>query len=380
MVSKDFCFRTRYKSVVKAKEALAKYTEGIAGKDAWLEEGSNFPFFLDTCVLLNLYDISAIERNAFIQFLQKNKQRMIIPSQVEREYIRHRIPRIKGFKSRVANIKAEMLGFAERLPKTFESLKGGINGVLNRNIVKFGMSNVYAKFLDLLTHLNEDQTINDQQKFFSEFCEETTIQIKEECDRCCNEADFEYNDPILAAISDTIILSSLSAEEQSFIVGLYKSLKTAYDAKEEKGRGDITFPGAGDGEKPIDGPIEESVAWGDLYIYHEVLNYMKEHDTDAVLLTRDVTKGDWLKFDKTPYVHYLVNAYELTGHLLYILDVDDFIPMTFESIAEDIDDDDEIPEKTILQDNILVDTDSEEDDDNPFEKNTLKPGGLESCE
>ena len=55
-VNDDFCFRTRYKSLKKANEALARYEEGIKNMDNWLYD-NNMPIFLDTCVLLNLYMI-----------------------------------------------------------------------------------------------------------------------------------------------------------------------------------------------------------------------------------------------------------------------------------------------------------------------------------
>ena len=330
---------------MKANEALARYREGLRDKDKWLEEQSTQPFFLDTCVLLNLYDISSVERDAFVQFLQKNKQRMIIPSQVEREYLRHRIPRIKGFKGRVASIKTEVQSFLDKLLKTQESIKGGLNGVLNRNIVKYGMPNVSAQFKGLQEQMEQSDTLKSQQERIKEFRDNVVRYINEECEKCCKDADFEYNDPILEAISETNVLPSLSVEEKCFIVELYKNLLAAYDAKEgDSARGDITFPGSGDSEKPVDGPIEESVAWGDLYIYHEILNYMRKKNTDAVFLTRDVTKGDWMKKDKTPYVHYIINAYEMTGHLIYILDADEYIPLSFDSIAEDLEDRDEIPD------------------------------------
>ena len=344
-VSEDFCFRIRPKSVVKAREALSRYREGLKEKDKWLEEQSAQPFFLDTCVLLNLYDISSVERDAFVQFLQKNKQRMIIPSLVEREYMRHRIPRIRGFKARVAGIKTEVQSFIDKLLKTNDNIIGGINGVLNRNIVKYGMPNVTAQFKGLLNHMEQSESLKEQQEKFKKFKETVIRNINEECEKCCKDADFEYNDPILEAISETNILPSLSNEEKDYIVELYKNLRAVYDAKEgDLIRGDVTFPGSGDKEKPVDGPIEESVAWGDLYIYHEILNYMRKMNTDAVFLTRDVTKEDWLKKDKTPFVHYIINAYEMTGHLMYIMDADDYIPLSFDSIAEELEDTDEIPE------------------------------------
>ena len=58
-INDDFCFRTRYKSLKKSKEALAKYEEGIKNLENWLYD-NHMPIFIDTSVLLNLYMISDI--------------------------------------------------------------------------------------------------------------------------------------------------------------------------------------------------------------------------------------------------------------------------------------------------------------------------------
>ena len=60
---------------------------------------------------------------------------------------------------------------------------------------------------------------------------------------------------------------------------------------------------------------------------------MKEHNTDVVFLTRDIKKQYWLKTDRTPFVHYIVNAFEMTGHVMFILNSDDAIPMSFLSVT-----------------------------------------------
>ena len=54
-----------------------------------------------------------------------------------------------------------------------------------------------------------------------------------------------------------------------------------------------------------------------------------------------------MKSDRTPFVHYIVNAYEMTGHMMYILDSGDSIPMSFLSVAgqeKKIVDDDSVEE------------------------------------
>ena len=77
-VGANFTFRTRYKSIVDANTALRKYAAGIEHRDEWVYEENKMPIFLDTCVLLNLYDVSEKERVEFIKFIRKNKDRIYI--------------------------------------------------------------------------------------------------------------------------------------------------------------------------------------------------------------------------------------------------------------------------------------------------------------
>lgn len=337
IINDELCFRTRYKSLKKAKEALSKYEEGIKNMDNWLYD-NNMPIFLDTCVLLNLYMISDIERNAFVDFIHKNKARIIVASQVEREYNRRRVPQINKFMGQVEDLRIEINKVLERLGDSIKNIKNCVLGVANQNIVRFGMPMVGAKFKELVEVFEQQQFTTEYEERINKCKDEIEQHLEEECNQCMLKADFEYCDPVLEALSETVILPSLKLNEQSYIIELYKKLRKAFDESKtdkdnDKKSVDITFPGSGDTKKPVDAPIEESVAWGDLYIYHEMLSYMKEHNTDVVFLTRDIKKQDWLKSDRTPFVHYIVNAYEMTGHMMYILDSGDSIPMSFLSVA-----------------------------------------------
>ena len=336
-INDEFCFRTRYKSLKKAKEALARYEEGIKNMDNWLYD-NDMPIFLDTCVLLNLYMISDIERNAFVEFIKKNKERIIIASQVEREYNRRRVPQINKFMGQVDNLKQEINKVLEKLKNSIKDIKSSVMGVANQNIVRLGMPEVGAKLKELVEVFEQPHFTTEYEEKLQECKDEIGQHLEEECRQCMNKADFEYSDPVLDALSETVILHSLNLKEQSFIIELYKKLRKAFDEakidkNEDKKSVNITFPGSGDPKKPVDSPIEESVGWGDLYIYHEMLCYMKEHNTDVVFLTRDIKKQDWLKTDRTPFVHYIVNAFEMTGHVMFILNSDDSIPMSFLSVT-----------------------------------------------
>ena len=365
-VNKAFSFRTRYRSLKKAKEALEHYNEGVKGMDDWLYD-DKMPFFLDSCVLLNLYMISDIERRSFVEFIEKNKERIIISSQVEREYNRRRVPQINKFMGQVEDLKNQINKILEKLDNSIKNIKGGVMGVANQSIVRLGMPEVGSKLKEIVEIFDQPSFTTSYEKKLRKCKEEIDQHIEEECSQCMIRADFEYNDPVLAALSETVVLPSLSETEQSFIIELYKKLKSAFDDSKTEKDGeiksiDITFPGSGDPKKPVDAPIEESVGWGDLYIYHEMLCYMKEYDTDVVFLTKDITKEDWLKKDKTPFVHYIINAYEMTGHVMYILNSDDFIPLSFLSVAgkskrkEDEDSLGDLPESDSVYGNVFDDS------------------------
>ena len=350
MVGADLTFRTRYASIAAANTALHTYAKGIQSRDEWVYEENTMPIFLDTCVLLNLYDISETERVEFIKFIRKNKDRIYISSQVQREYNRRRVLSVKGFKERVDKTKNEIQSTLLKTAATYQNEKEGITNLVNRNLIKYGMPQVASKLKELEEFLKQPAYNDELQEKLKQCSEFIAQHIEEECEKCWRNADFEYIDPVQEAIMEANLLPSLSTDEQNYIADLYKKLRVPYDALKptDKERETITFPGAGDKDKPADGPIEETVAWGDLYIYHEMLRFMKENSSDVVFMTRDVTKKDWIKQDHRAYVHYIVNGYEMTDLLMYILDADGVVPTfnTIETRQEDTDED-EISEKPI---------------------------------
>lgn len=362
MVGADLTFRTRYASIVAANTALQTYTKGIQSRDEWVYEENTMPIFLDTCVLLNLYDISETERVEFIKFIRKNKDRIYISSQVQREYNRRRILSVKGFKDRVDKTKTDIQTILAKVASTYQNEKEGITNLVNRNLIKYGMPQVASKLKELEDFLTQPAYNSELQEKLKQCSEFISQHIDDECEKCWKNADFEYIDPVQEAIMEAKLLPSLSIEEQNYVADLYKKLRVPYDALKptDKEREIITFPGAGDKDKPVDVSIEESVAWGDLYIYHEMLRFMKENNTDVVFMTRDITKQDWIKLDHRAYVHYIVNGYEMTGHLMYILDADGVVP-TFNTIEikQDDSDDDEISEKPIKP--VTIEGESEEE-------------------
>ena len=331
-ISDSLTFKCRVGSLKASIDALAYYSNGNKQSSEWLKETSQMPIFLDTNLLLNIYDISQRERDSFIKFLDKNKKRILLSSQVRREYLRHRVLQIRGVQGRINKNKAEISNVLDKTRKDIEGLKGAIKGVTFRNIVKYGMPKTYENLKQILDILYGNDAEERHNNVYSLSEQILNATLEEECNSFQRIASYMYDDPILKALNSVTMIEDLTVDEQKYIVSLYKSLRTNFDAhKDGWSKDNVTFPGSGDAGKPIDGPIEESVAWADLYIYCQMLKYMKSNDCDVLFITHDVSKGDWLvKGTNEPFIHYIENAYEQTGRMMYIKNSDDYLPLVTE--------------------------------------------------
>lgn len=335
-VGKDLMFSCRAKAIVSSNEALSGYAELSKEENTWLQEDSSMPIFFDTNVLLNMYDISPKERDSFIQFLQKNKSRVYISSQVQREYLRHRVLQIRGVKNKISQIKSELGSTLDGLESIIDKRIGGLEGVANRSVVKYGMPKTYEALQKIVNSLSTED-VGRLKGSLAENKKNAEDAFLEESKSFNSIQDFEYSDPLLNSISALNVVDSLDEKEQKAIIEKYKYLRENFDnAKEGWAKENLTFPGSGDNIKPVDAPIDESVAWADLYIYCEIIKFMKQNDTHALFITRDVAKGDWLKKDTNqPFAHYIVNAFEQTGKLLIIKNSDNYLPLVTEPFSQE---------------------------------------------
>jgi len=74
-----------------------------------------------------------------------------------------------------------------------------------------------------------------------------------------------------------------------------------------------TFPGSGDRDKLK----EDKKTHGDLLIYHEIMAFILANQEDAILCKRYNQKR-LAKINRS-FPHYIVNAYRLTGRMVYSL-------------------------------------------------------------
>lgn len=279
-------------SIKDYKESLKKYSENF---DSASNLENNIPIFLDTNVLLQVYKVSLKSRELILSFFQDNKQRLYIANQVQQEFIKNRLNVFNDY---------------------FQSVSDELCRDYEKNVI-----NSLQRYYDSKKGIFEDfEEIGEEILSIIENIKNTYTLLREKVRNYKNSfGDIEYNDVNLDLFSSFNILDAVDNSELDFLKkefeNLAKKIKDKSKVKEFiKKNSNEVFPGIGDIIEKPDNPF------GDYFIYNEILKFMKNNDCDAVLLTFDTTKGDWMKEDKTPHIHYILNAYLNTGRFLYILD------------------------------------------------------------
>ncbi len=330
LVGENFCFHRHYSDIGGTQSAYAYYKDHKkTNKELYV---SSTPIAIDTNILLNLYKISFTERNQFVKFIEKNAYRIIIPAQVQVEYMHHRIKFIQGFQRTLKELDPLAKRIFEDLKKSSQTAIDQLQQLANRKIVSNDMA-------DVTGHIKTLQDYIDAHKCSEEYVNEITNlfqplqdSLKKGVENSLKQAVYELDDPVLAALSKTQIQKELSIQEKTFLQQKYEELFSEYkEHKTDVNEKDVfTFPGSGDWRKENDG-LDPC---GDFYIYHELLSYMNRNNQDVVLLTNDVRKSDWIRQDGKPFGHYIVDTYINTGHMLYVFNARDFTNLTFEAVAE----------------------------------------------
>jgi len=185
---------------------------------------------------------------------------------------------------------------------------------------------------------------------FEEQIEEKENKIEDIRKRLEGQADIERNDPLLNVISTFQITPELSEEEQDALKKQFDNLTLLYSSvKDDQNKNwKSTFPGCGD---------KKENPYGDFIIYHEMIKFLKSTKTNAVFLTNDVEKNDWLlkkKAEYKPYTHYIINSYSLSDQTLFIFNAQDKIRVSYSPVYTE----NEIEEGIIVNEEIeeLIET------------------------
>lgn len=330
VVDDEFCFHCHYPNITGTQNAYAYYEDHKKKQNELYK--SNTPIAIDTNVLLDLYSISFKERTQFLKFINENAHRIIITSQVQKEYMDHRVDAIQSFIRTLREVEGFPKKVQDSLKQSFDSALSQLKSNGNRPIVSNDMKGVpdYIKVI---------REFIEQNKFGEEFLTKLDEKfapliesVKKGVEQSLSKAIYELNDPVLAALSKATILTDLPAEERSFLEEKFNSLLDDFNQhKQDSTQKELySFPGCGDRKKIKEGRDP----YGDFIIYHELLSYMWHQNKDVVYLTNDVTKTDWIRQDGKPFNHYIVDTFINTGHMLYIFNARDFTTLSFEAVAE----------------------------------------------
>ena len=275
------------------------------------------PIILDTNVLLAYYGMSQSEKKKLIEFLNKNKERIFLTSQIEKEFLRNRVKAIeqkflKPLNSIQADFKTTYKGIKDEFKKFIDSKK---------NILSNDYPTIWSSLLEKQQKLNE---ILEDEEILSKSLEEA-IEITKK-----NYKNINFVDELLEVCANFKITSALSDEEVKFVEKQYDALWEKYEAAKPEMKRELIFPGCGDKSK-------KEYPYGDFIIFHEILKFMvcEEHDlgkTDVIFLTQEKSKMDWFYEKLAPIIYYIEKAFLLTGKTLFIIQADEPLKISLENI------------------------------------------------
>lgn len=363
-INSNFCFSIYSYDVNIVSKAIEYYKNNK--KEIQEVLNSNVPIAIDTNIILDLYRISIKEKDTFVEFLNRNYQRILIPAQVQEEYLKHRIPQINKTQKAIRNLCIEFDGITDNIVNFKSKSESKFSQFKNKALVK-DMPYLTEKLSEAISSLADGYPSEYMDKIKNKV-DEIKETLKEGITYSLEKSLSETKDNVLDAVARALLLPRRTEEERYYIYNLYHDLLDEYqkhkENKEEKRL--YTFPCSGDSEKEK----YELDPCGDFYIYHELLAYMKENNTDVYLLTNDTTKDDWVDSDKLPFFHYIVDVYRNTGHMLYFLNAKDFTTMSFAPLTDSGEDEDSYEEsqetklKEASDDNLQ--TASSPDDEKPL--------------
>lgn len=325
-------FKFKHRSVLDEHTALKYHAEHKPNLETWLFDGDG-PIFVDTNVLLNLYRISFFEREQLLKFFQNQKERIVLCSQVCAEYLSHRHSDARSVKSSFDSLINDADILRQKLLANLRSSRERIRDFQRKPSITHDQKDVCAHLAGLLHDMAIETEDSGMFLKVDTLFGEINNALTENKARLIQGVDYEYDDPILATVSTLKALPELPDEERSQVETFYHTLLDEFNKHKEREDEKLhhSFPGCGDRGKLRRGGAPE----GDFVIFHEMLRYMTENDTDAIFITRDVTKSDWLMPEGRPFVHYIVNIYKATGHMLYIMADTDLIPLSMRPAVED---------------------------------------------
>ena len=237
--------------------------------------------------------------------MQRNSNRIVIPRHVLDEYMSKRMYVIEKIPQDVANKRERLENVAAKLEKPHAIFEDKINSELHERGFLHEAPNVKDILRQILDNLKNRLQVDEEYNKLIERLRESIRINNDDLRIVTHKAD-----PILSAICKAVLLESLSEKEKLFLDKLYDNLCE----RNKKSSSTVdSFPGFKDKDK-------DDNLYGDFYIYHEMMSYIADNKKDCVFLTKDVTKGDWVRKDRKPHIQYIIDMFAHTGHILHIVD------------------------------------------------------------
>ncbi|MBS1917529.1 MAG: DUF4935 domain-containing protein [Bacteroidetes bacterium] len=307
-INPSFCFNPNGRLTTDiSNRALRKFAEGI---DAAIKLEGDLPIILDTNILLDYYGMSQAEKAKLIQLIKTYNSRIYITRQVEQEYLRNRLSVIKkNFFEPLNRIASDFITLQRDIENKLKSYKEEKKRIL---------SNDYPDLWDQLEKIESGvlREINNNE-FHKDVEQQVGTTTKD-------NKNISLIDEMLTLTSSLQLIEGLGQEELDFLKTEFDRLIAEYNNAKETNKWKFAFPGCGE---------KKDEPYGDFIIFHEILKFMKKDSKSCIFLTNDVTKGDWLQFDKNPHIHYLENSFLQTENIIYIVHAEQTLPnISFENI------------------------------------------------
>lgn len=339
-IGPDFSFWTSLKDIATEQKACEYYEANLPRfeKDASFIK-SDVIIVIDANVLLYLYTLPVSKRDGILKYIENNKDRVYIPGQVVSEYLKHRSNYISSAQETLRTLVGDLEDAINDLTiYGKKTLYNKLEAFQQQAIIKNEMPSVIEKIETWWKTIEDSLDTADKNK------EDVLKELKAKVEEAEQAISSLTKDKVLETVLCAKNLEPLSEEEKSYLQDLYTILLNQF--KEEKEKIRYTFPGCGD-KKKLESGFDPC---GDFYIYHEILAIMKEVDCDAMFITKDVTKSDWVHPNRLPFMHYLFDEFSHTGHMINIVGLD-AIPMDITPIIPEKED----PHEGDMEEKIVVD-------------------------
>lgn len=267
-IGEGFCFDSDCYSIKTTQDAVEYYYNNYPKVEDIIKNNNLYVAF-DTNLLLFLYRVSAKERQEFLRFVDHNNERILIPSQVEEEFLSHRLQHIESFRNQLKRLAKEVEEYPKKLKNSISKTINQFTALKNHRVICNDMPGVSTLITEMIDFLNDNEF---KEEFKAELDQKLTglvEKLKDDTELFCNQYITGFKDDILKSISSCQILPRLGKNEIEFMKGRFQQCLDKFnEVKDDLNRKDhFVFPGCGDRKKIK----ENQQPYGDFYIF--TMNY-----------------------------------------------------------------------------------------------------------